>query len=507
MANLFGPESKLFGKQSKAEGGGQGAGDNYHGLRPGDIPPWSERFEYDAGREVLAPDGNYYRCLVDHTASEDFNADIANWELFGGSGLDTNDQLLTKVGDNIVLSGGSTGGVPIPDSTIDMNDFAYLWDICGLPITDILLTDTLVFCRWNGSSYDKYNVLASAFFAVENLEVTLNEGNFTGAHDIIMSTEVSGNRKIWTNNATSNNRFFIDFEDGGAGSDGIAILRLGAGIVNSGGYAFFQEGLASIGYTQPGEGPDSHFITLDDVGYKRFKFESNGGTSYIDIDSSVQLRFEQDGFFGTLDPTSLTGNQFWTLPDQTGTFALLSDIVASSLQDVLAVGYVTGPNPIHISGGQNLSFLDNFSTVKGYFKQANVISDATAFRNTDGLIIGKFADDGVNEFGVKLLPNGGVYLTPSGGDVPLLRFGNDTWAGRIDIVPATQTAVHTATLQDASGTIAFLSDISTYETGQTYTETNVTTDRAYDANSTSLDELADVVGTLLSDLRSVNIIL
>ena len=87
MANLFGPESKLFGNQSRAEAGGQGAGDNYYGLRPGDIPEWSSRFEYDAGREVLAPDGNYYRCLIDHTASEIFNDDIANWELFGGSGL------------------------------------------------------------------------------------------------------------------------------------------------------------------------------------------------------------------------------------------------------------------------------------------------------------------------------------------------------------------------------------------------------------------------------------
>ena len=34
-----------------------------------------------------------------------------------------------------------------------------------------------------------------------------------------------------------------------------------------------------------------------------------------------------------------------------------------------------------------------------------------------------------------------------------------------------------------------------------YTPTNVTTDRAYDANSTSLDEIADVLGTLIADLQ------
>lgn len=37
--------------------------------------------------------------------------------------------------------------------------------------------------------------------------------------------------------------------------------------------------------------------------------------------------------------------------------------------------------------------------------------------------------------------------------------------------------------------------------GNTYTVTNGTTDRAYDANATSIDEIADVLGTLITDLR------
>lgn len=41
---------------------------------------------------------------------------------------------------------------------------------------------------------------------------------------------------------------------------------------------------------------------------------------------------------------------------------------------------------------------------------------------------------------------------------------------------------------------------------QTYTESNVTTDRALNANSTSIDELADVVGTLIGDLRARGIV-
>ena len=43
-------------------------------------------------------------------------------------------------------------------------------------------------------------------------------------------------------------------------------------------------------------------------------------------------------------------------------------------------------------------------------------------------------------------------------------------------------------------------------TVQTYTETNVTPDRAFDADSTTTGELADVLGTLIVDLRKWGIL-
>ena len=39
-----------------------------------------------------------------------------------------------------------------------------------------------------------------------------------------------------------------------------------------------------------------------------------------------------------------------------------------------------------------------------------------------------------------------------------------------------------------------------------YTPTNVSTDRSYDANSTTLDEIADVLGTLIADLQSYGLL-
>ena len=140
-------------------GGGRENGQN-PGQLPGDIPDWQERFEYDYGTEVAAPDGNYYRCVQDHIASEVFADDLTAgyWVIFAGAGLDTNDQTLSKVGDDLVLGGGTDGGVPIPDSTVDMNSFAYLWETCGKPLTDFTVTDLVAVCRWNGVEFEKLNL-------------------------------------------------------------------------------------------------------------------------------------------------------------------------------------------------------------------------------------------------------------------------------------------------------------------------------------------------------------
>lgn len=47
--------------------------------------------------------------------------------------------------------------------------------------------------------------------------------------------------------------------------------------------------------------------------------------------------------------------------------------------------------------------------------------------------------------------------------------------------------------------------ISNY-TGQAYSESNVTTDRTFDADNTTINELADVLGTLIADLRAADVL-
>lgn len=88
---MFGSESKLFPKQSKARGGADNS--QYPGQLKGDIPDWKPRYEYDAGIEILAPDSNYYRCTASHYSSALFATDAANWTMFAGPGMlspDTN---------------------------------------------------------------------------------------------------------------------------------------------------------------------------------------------------------------------------------------------------------------------------------------------------------------------------------------------------------------------------------------------------------------------------------
>jgi hypothetical protein len=51
-----------------------------------------------------------------------------------------------------------------------------------------------------------------------------------------------------------------------------------------------------------------------------------------------------------------------------------------------------------------------------------------------------------------------------------------------------------------------ISNLNLSASSSVYTMTNVTTDRTLDANSTSTAELADVLGTLITDLKERGIV-
>lgn len=59
---------------------------------------------------------------------------------------------------------------------------------------------------------------------------------------------------------------------------------------------------------------------------------------------------------------------------------------------------------------------------------------------------------------------------------------------------------------DHDGTTVGFYGVAPVVRSATYTPSNVTTDRTFDANATSLDEVADVLGTLINDLKLTGII-
>jgi len=67
------------------------------------------------------------------------------------------------------------------------------------------------------------------------------------------------------------------------------------------------------------------------------------------------------------------------------------------------------------------------------------------------------------------------------------------------------TGVRIDGLFEHTGTLVGLYGATPVAQSAAYTPTNVTTDRSYDANATTLNELADVVGTMIADLQAIGI--
>ncbi|MHA2343204.1 MAG: hypothetical protein ACXADW_15135, partial [Candidatus Hodarchaeales archaeon] len=78
-----------------------------------------------------------------------------------------------------------------------------------------------------------------------------------------------------------------------------------------------------------------------------------------DIDNNVlslgSIVIENASFSGTINPTNLTANRGYQLPDASGTFALLSDIITETLQATLVAGNTTGGTNITMTTGDILN--------------------------------------------------------------------------------------------------------------------------------------------------------
>jgi len=164
---------------------------------------------------------------------------------------------------------------------------------------------------------------------------------------------------------------------------------------------------------------------------------------------------------------------------------------------------VLGANTLAISNlyGINLNIPTNaqlngmtVTTVYGI----NIPTLSIAGTNNYGIYINSVSGAATNNYAV--YTNAG--LVHFGDSLDLASGKNITLiAGNIVTDVTTGTKIGTATTQK----LGFWNATPVVRPAA-YTPSNVTTDRAYDANSTTVDELADVLGTLIADLQSIGLI-
>jgi hypothetical protein len=117
-----------------------------------------------------------------------------------------------------------------------------------------------------------------------------------------------------------------------------------------------------------------------------------------------------------------------------------------------------------------------------------VIGGGGSIVNAANVLIQTSISAGTNRYGLLVTTN------PSGGTLNYAARFTGSSGVRID------------GLFEHTGTLLGLYGATPVAQSAAYTPTNVTTDRSYDANATTVDELADVLGTLIADLQATGII-
>lgn len=226
---------------------------------------------------------------------------------------------------------------------------------------------------------------------------------------------------------------------------------------------------------------------------------------------------------GTLPPYTIILNsttaqfEFWTgtawqvMPSNSPTFVDLTttgtSILGDSLFDITTITNLNVSMTIQMVGSRLrlTQGIDRASANDLTFPTLGGTQDGNSFEITgttqiNAISTSNWQDGSIVTFLFASTPTVKHNTAGGAGTVPVLL------AGAMDFVAAAGDTL-TLILGDVGGTQAWREVSRTLvATTQTYTESNVTTDRSYDANATTIDELADVLGTLIADLRAKRIV-
>jgi hypothetical protein len=105
---------------------------------------------------------------------------------------------------------------------------------------------------------------------------------------------------------------------------------------------------------------------------------------------------------------------------------------------------------------------------------------------------------------MRILGSGDTGITESSPTARLDIKGAGATSSTLGLLVKDSSSVARFTIRDDGGFAFSGGTVGLAQTG--YSTSNVTSDRSFDANSTTLDEVADVLGTLIADLITKGII-
>ena len=151
-------------------------------------------------------------------------------------------------------------------------------------------------------------------------------------------------------------------------------------------------------------------------------------------------------------------------------------------------------NNVEVMGlGVSRLTLDNNSGTLG----PSIVMHRDDATPADGDVLSKIAFDGND--------SGGNQTTYAIIDARIVDVTNTTEDGSLDFLVRSDGSLVSAIKMEGADTSSSpkigIYGVTPVEQGPAYTVTNLVTDRTYDANSTTVEELADVLGSLLADLK------
>ena len=179
------------------------------------------------------------------------------------------------------------------------------------------------------------------------LENVLANGDFTGANDIVMSTQLSS-RAIRSDNVTPSNQMSITFLDGGVNKDSMFIGETGS--TNGGAVELKNDNAVLKVYDSTTEA----YLAINKL-TSSFDVGTSTGNYDFNLNTEITLKLQSPNGtanWATLKPTNLTANRTYTFQNASGTVAFLSDVQSNDeLSEVLANGNITGGTNITTSNG------------------------------------------------------------------------------------------------------------------------------------------------------------